>query len=47
LILVGTIIALVPNMQTKRKKPSAGEGQARAPAEAKAENQAAVEAGGD
>ncbi len=47
LILVGTIIALVPNMQAKRKKPSAGEGQARAPAEAKAENQAPVEAGGD
>ena len=47
LILVGTIIALMPNMQAKRKKPSAGDGQARAPAEAKAENQAAVEAGGD
>jgi hypothetical protein len=47
LILVGTIIALVPNMQAKLKKPTAGAGQARAPAEAKAENRAAVETGGD
>jgi len=47
LILVGTIIALVPNMQAKRKKPSAGDGQARAPADETSESRAAVEAGGD
>jgi len=47
LILVGTIIALVPNMQARRKKPPAGEGQARAPADETSESRAAVEAGGD
>jgi len=45
-ILVGTIIALVPNMQAKRKKLAPG-GQARAPDDVPTESRAAVEAGGD
>jgi len=45
-ILVGTIIALLPNMQAKRKKPSPRE-QARALADDAAERRAPVEAGTD
>ena len=45
-ILVGTIIALIPNMQTKSKKPSLRE-RARALVEDDVESRAPVEAGND
>jgi cytochrome c-type biogenesis protein CcmF len=45
-ILVGTIIALIPNMQAKSKKPSPRE-QARALVEDEVERRAPVEAGND